>query len=273
MSAAPPQAPPPQALARRRLLAAAWALACHGSFAVAILSMVVGLMSGMRSGLGRLDGVPAWIANALLCLQFPLAHSLLLTRPGRALLARAARGATGAALVPTVFATLAAWQILGAFALWSPSGTVLFAPPPALRAVQLGAFGLSWVFLLKSLFDAGLGLQTGSLGWRALWRGEAPRYPDMPERGAFAACRQPIYLGFSLILWTAPGWTLDRLALALVWSVYCYVGPRLKERRFAERYGERFERYRTRTAYFLPRPSALRPGTAHGGGDRPSIAA
>ena len=79
----------------------------------------------------------------------------------------------------------------------------------------------------------------------------------MPERGTFATCRQPIYLGFSLILWTAPGWTLDRLVLALVWSAYCYLGPRLKERRFAQRYGERFERYRTRTAYFLPRPASL----------------
>lgn len=225
---------------------------------MAIISMGAGLASGMRYGRGHLDGPAAWLANGLLCAQFPLAHSLLLTRRGRRLLARTASGAAGAALAPTVFATVAAWQILAVFVLWSPSGIVLLAPAGGARAALAAAFGLSWVFLLKSLLDAGLGLQTGSIGWRALWRGEAPRFPDMPERGTFAACRQPIYLGFTLLLWTGPGWTLDHLVLALAWTGYCTLGPRLKERRFAERYGGRFASYRGRTPYFLPRLALAR---------------
>jgi protein-S-isoprenylcysteine O-methyltransferase Ste14 len=242
---------------RRRLLALAWAVLCHGSFAVAVSAMALGLGCGMRLGIGRLDGLERWIANGLLCVQFPLAHSWLLTRRGRRLLARAAPGAAGATLVPTVFATLAAWQILATFVLWSPSDVLLFEAHGAARAAFLAAFGLSWVVLLKALSDAGLGLQTGSIGWRALWSGSAPRYPDMPERGLFAACRQPIYLGFALLLWTGPSWTLDHLVLGLAWSAYCFLGPRLKERRFAERYGARFAAYRSATGYFLPRLAPL----------------
>jgi protein-S-isoprenylcysteine O-methyltransferase Ste14 len=236
----------------RRLLAVLWALLCHGSFAVAVSAMALGLASGMRLGLGRLHGPAAWLANGLLCAQFPLAHSYLLSGRGRRWLARTAPGPAGATLAPTVFATLAAWQILSTFVLWSPSGVVLCEPSAATRPAFLAAFGLAWLFLLKALADAGLGLQTGAIGWRALWRGVTPRYPDMPERGLFAACRQPIYLGFALILWTGPVWTLDHLVLALAWSGYCYLGPRLKERRFAERYGARFAAYRQRTSYFVP---------------------
>ena len=48
--------------------------------------------------------------------------------------------------------------------------------------------------------DAGLSLQTGSLGWWALLRNKKPVYPKMPERGLFRLSRQPIYVTFTLTL-------------------------------------------------------------------------
>lgn len=48
----------------------------------------------------------------------------------------------------------------------------------------------------------GLALQTGSLGWVALFRGVKPVYPPMPVTGLFRLTRQPIYVSFTLTLWT-----------------------------------------------------------------------
>jgi protein-S-isoprenylcysteine O-methyltransferase Ste14 len=112
---------------------------------------------------------------------------------------------------------------------------------------------LAWVFLIKALLDAGLELQTGALGWRAVLHGRKPVYPPLPTRGTFRFLRQPVYLGFLLTLWTGPVWTPDHLVIALVWTVYCLVGPRLKERRYHRLFGEAFEEYRLRVPYMLPK--------------------
>jgi protein-S-isoprenylcysteine O-methyltransferase Ste14 len=80
-----------------------------------------------------------------------------------------------------------------------------------------------------------------------------PIFPDMPDQGLFRVIRQPIYVAFALTLWTVPVWTPDQLALAVSYTAYCLLAPRLKERRFAARYGERFERYRARVPYAWPR--------------------
>jgi hypothetical protein len=45
------------------------------------------------------------------------------------------------------------------------------------------------------------------------------------------------------------------LVLALSYTAYCLLAPMLKERRFAIRYGERFQQYRAHIPYFLPRVS------------------
>lgn len=114
-------------------------------------------------------------------------------------------------------------------------------------------FGLAWLWLGKAILDAGPGLQTGAIGGWALSRGRPVRYGGMPERGLFRACRQRIYLGFALVLWTAPVRTPDLLAVALCWTGYCVVGPRHKEARCARLFGERFAAYRELVPYFVPR--------------------
>lgn len=80
-----------------------------------------------------------------------------------------------------------------------------------------------------------------------------PVFPDMPTQGLFRLIRQPISVAFALTLWTPPVWTPDQLALALCLTAYCLLAPRLKERRFAARYGAWFDRYRSDVPYALPR--------------------
>ena len=237
----------------RRRVALMYGLATHALFLVGVGAMILNLHQGMRWSLGPARGSAALVANALLVLQFPLVHSFLLGRRGRALLARLAPGELGTDLVTTTFAGVAALQIALTFLLWSPSGVVWWEPEGPAAAALNGAYAASWLFLGKALYDAGLALQTGWLGWAAAVRGRRPAYVPFPTRGLFRIVRQPVYIGFALTLWTGPVWTPDRLALAVLWTAYCAVGPRLKERRYLDREGEAFRRYQTEVPYMAPR--------------------
>jgi len=62
----------------------------------------------------------------------------------------------------------------------------------------------------------------------------------MPTRGLFRLIRQPIYLAFALTLWTVPTITPGSLAVAVVLTAYCMIGPMFKEARFVRRYGSDF---------------------------------
>lgn len=236
----------------RRRVAWTWGIAAHALFAVAVTSMAWALSHAMHGGLGRLTGAGRWIADGALLLQFPLAHSWLLGRRGTRALARLAPAGAGRALATTTFAMLASLQLLATFWLWSPSGELWRAQGAAGVALSV-AHVLAWAFLITAIHDAGLGLQTGWIGWRAVVESREPEYPPMPERGLFALCRQPIYLGFLLVLCTGPTWSADRLALAGVWGVYCLLAPRLKERRHARIHGRKFDDYRRRVPYMIPR--------------------
>ena len=75
----------------------------------------------------------------------------------------------------------------------------------------------------------------------------------MPTRGMFRFVRQPIYVAFALTLWTVPTITPDGLAVAIVLTGYCLIGPLFKEARFVRLFGAPFLRYRETVPYWLPR--------------------
>jgi protein-S-isoprenylcysteine O-methyltransferase Ste14 len=232
--------------------AVAMALLCSVLFAAAVGSMALALATGLQLGRGGLTGFGAVAVDLLLVLQFPIVHSLLLSASGRPWLARLSPFGHGRVLATSTYTLLASCQLLATFWLWSPSGVVWSSPSGAAIA-RWTLFGLAWVFLQKALWDAGLALQTGAAGWWALLRGRPVNYGDLPTRGLFARCRQPIYFGFAAVLWTAPTWSLDWLALATVWSAYCFFGPRRKEVRWQQVFGARFTAYRATVPYFVPR--------------------
>jgi protein-S-isoprenylcysteine O-methyltransferase Ste14 len=76
--------------------------------------------------------------------------------------------------------------------------------------------------------------------------------------------RQPIYIAFALTLWTPPVWTADQVMLAVLWTAYCVAAPMLKERRFAARYGTRWQQYRERVPYWVPDPRLALAGKGRG---------
>jgi len=236
----------------RVVTAALYGVACHGIFALAGLAMLVGLFTGMQSGFGAVPQPFAWLVNLLLLAQFPLAHSFLLTDPGRKVLGRLAPRAYGTTLATTTYALIASLQLLALFTLWTPSGVILWrAEGPTFWAL-CAAYAASWLLLTKASFDAGPSVQSGALGWVALLRGRKPVYPDMPDTGLFRVVRQPIYVAFALTLWCVPVWTPDQILVATTYTVYCMLAPRLKERRFTRFYGDRFRAYQERVPYWIP---------------------
>ncbi len=235
-----------------KAFAIVYGLASHLTFAVAVGSMAYALATGLQHGLGSLHGGLAVAANAALALQFPLLHSWLLSTHGRNVLRKIAPWG-GGRLATTTYAWIGSLQLLAAFWLWSPTGIVWRDPSEVALLAHALVFACAWLFLVKALWDAGLALQTGAAGWTAVVGAREVRYGGLPERGLFQVCRQPIYLGFALVLLTAPCWTPDWLALCAVWTLYCVVGPRLKERRWLRIYGDRFERYRRAVPYMIPR--------------------
>ena len=195
--------------------------------------MIMEMFFGLSESLGFVNWPWAALTNAFLILQFPLAHSVLLTGPGGRTLARLIPGPHGRTLATTTYAIIASAQLLALFALWTPSGIVWWRAEGAVFWVVTATYSASWLILLKASFDAGAEVQSGALGWMSLLARIRPVFPDMQTQGLFRLIRQPIYVAFALTLWTVPVWTPDQLALAISFTAYCLLAPRLKERRFA----------------------------------------
>jgi ubiquinone biosynthesis O-methyltransferase len=244
---------------KRTSLALVYGGLCHGLFTLAVAIMIYEMFFGMGRSWGALPAPWRWIGNGVLLLQFPIAHSFLLTRRGRALLSSLAPASLGSDLSSTSYVILASVQIILLFWCWSPSGVIWWQAHGPMLLVMAVLYAGGWLLLLKSMFDAGITLQIGSLGWWAVLRNTRPIFPPMPTGGLFRICRQPIYMAFTITLWTVPTWTPDQFALAVVLTSYCLTGPLLKEARFLRLFGREFEDYRTRHPYWLPIPRASGP--------------
>ncbi|SIT89022.1 Protein-S-isoprenylcysteine O-methyltransferase Ste14 [Yoonia rosea] len=242
----------PPAGRKRIAVAFLYGSVCHVIFAAAVMAMITAMFFGMSESLGRVPGTWAILANALLILQFPLMHSLLLSARGRRLLGYLAPAAYSGTLSTTTYAIVASVQLLALFALWTPSGIVWWRAEGAAFYVICAFYMIAWLLLIKASYDAGAEVQSGALGWMSLAQNIKPVFPDMPVTGLFRIIRQPIYVAFALTLWTVPVWTPDQLFLAISLTAYCLAAPRLKERRFAQRYGERFTRYQAKVPYAVP---------------------
>ncbi|MEM8825063.1 MAG: isoprenylcysteine carboxylmethyltransferase family protein [Pseudomonadota bacterium] len=261
--------PPP---GRARIaIAYAYGVVCHAIFGLAVVAMIVAMFFGMSESFGRVPAPWSIWVNALLILQFPLVHSLLLSKRGGGYLARLAPEAYGPTLATTSYAIVASVQLLALFALWTPSGIVWWRAEGAAFWAICAAYAMSWGLLIKASYDAGAEVQSGALGWMSLAGDRRPKFPDMPVTGLFRVIRQPIYVAFALTTWTVPVWTPDQLAVAVALTAYCLAAPVLKERRFAQRYGERFERYRARVPYAVPRLPGVGSRSDHGSLGAPGV--
>ncbi len=214
--------------------------------------MFTTILTGFQFSVGPFEGYEAVAINLLLLIQFPLGHSFFLSNRGMKVLEIFAPKSFAKTLRTTVYATIASIQLILLFTFWNFSGVFIWQieTPASLFMIILNL--LSWALLSISSIQAGYKVQTGSLGWTSVYQGKKPVFPDMPTHGLFSIIRQPIYLSFSLVLWTSPQMSLDLFIVALSYSLYCYFGPMLKERRFQRIYGKRFFEYQQKVPYYLP---------------------
>lgn len=236
----------------RRVLAIGMGTLTHGLFVLGVGAMILQMGFGMTQTFGTMPYPWAVLVNGLLLLQFPLAHSFLLSKRGGRLLPKLIPGVHGGTLATTTYALIASVQLLALFTLWTPSGIVWWRAEGGALWAMLALYGAAWLLLAKTIFDGGIELQSGALGWMSLLGKRKPVFPDMPTRGTFRLIRQPIYVAFALTLWPVPVWTPDQLAVALAYTAYCIAAPHLKERRFAQRYKDRWESYHAKVPYMIP---------------------
>jgi ubiquinone biosynthesis O-methyltransferase len=242
---------------KHRAVAIGYGIACHTFFVIAVGAMIAAMFFGMHSSLGRVPQPWSLIANAVLLAQFPLVHSLLLSPFGAKILKSLAPMSIGGRMASTTYVIVASLQVFLLFAFWTPSGIVWWRAEGVTFWLLTGCYAVAWLLLLKAIWDAGLALQTGFIGWWSIARNRSPVFPPMPTTGLFRLVRQPIYVAFALSLWTVPTWTPDQLAVAVVLSAYCLVGPLFKEARFRQRFGETFHAYALEVPYWTPWPRRL----------------
>ena len=233
-------------------LALFYGFLCHGIFLVAGAVMFFTILTGFQFSIGSFEGISAVVINSLLLVQFPLGHSFFLSNRGMKVLEIFAPKSYAKTLRTTVYATIASIQLILLFSLWNFSGTFVWQIETPANIFMIILNLLSWALLSISSIQAGYKVQTGSLGWTSVYFGKEPVFPDMPTRGLFSIIRQPIYLSFSLVLWTSPEMSLDLFIVALSYSLYCYFGPMLKEKRFQKIYGNRFSKYQQKVPYYVP---------------------
>ena len=233
-----------------RYFALCCGVVCHLSFAVAVFVMAIALFGGMDlcPASRSLAGSALW--DAMLVLQFPVLHSLLLSKRGRGALERFVPGEVGQRLVTTTFVIVASLQLIVLFGAWAPLGVFRWEPSGLVLEIWTGIYAAAWALLAVAMWNAGLGTQMGYLGWWSVWRGRSPRYGSFPQHGLYKVCRHPVYFAMVLVALTGPVWTADHLVVACVFSAYCIVGPWMKDRRYRARFGDEFERYQQSVPFF-----------------------
>jgi protein-S-isoprenylcysteine O-methyltransferase Ste14 len=136
---------------------------------------------------------------------------------------------------------------------WRTTGPVLWdydgAAKIAARAVQaLGLLLATWATLLT-----GAGRMLGLPHLRALENGTQPPSRELIALPPYRWVRQPVNLGFLLMMAAMPEGTPDRLLLAVGFGLWVLVSVPFEERDNEPTFGKAYLQYRGRTPRWIPR--------------------
>jgi protein-S-isoprenylcysteine O-methyltransferase Ste14 len=237
---------------KRWMVAISYGFLCHVLFTISVLAMLVSMFFGMSQSFGKVPHPYSHFANLLLIIQFPLAHSFLLSSVGKKYLLYFSPKNYSLSLAPTVFVVLASIQLFLLFFFWTPTKIIIWQASGTSFFIMCLLYSFSWLLLIWATIDAGVELQSGALGWMSLAQNKAPKFPDLPTFGLFKYIRQPIYVSFALTTWTTPTWTPDQFFIAIIFTFYCVVAPRLKEKRLEKQFGAKFANYKSQVPYMVP---------------------
>lgn len=215
-------------------------IATQGLFLITVWQ----LFAFLKGGLPEQPGSLWW--DVLLAAQFAIPHSGLLLPRTKRWLGRW----VSPAFYGSLFCVVTCVSLLLTFSFWKTSPFVMWeAHGLARELVECGYYG-SWIALFYSLWLSGLGYQTGLTPWWYWLRGKPQPRRGFEVRGAYRVLRHPIYFSFLGLIWFTPKMTLDHAILTGLWTVYIFVGSRLKDERLTLYLGDSYQQYRERIPGF-----------------------
>jgi protein-S-isoprenylcysteine O-methyltransferase Ste14 len=223
--------------------------------AVFVASLLYGAFSYAVRWAGAADG-GGWRAlvwDALIVSVFAAHHSIFAREGMKRRLARSMPDH----LLRSVYVWTASSLFLGICAAWRPVGGELFHATGAgmfiLAAVQLlgvwviaRAVGRLDPLELAGIRQLGIDRRPSRIGTRESAGDVKPATGDqrLTTDGPYGLVRHPLYLGWILIVFGAARLTGDRLAFAVLTTLYLIVAIPWEERSLARSFGDEYVRYR-----------------------------
>ena len=193
---------------------------------------------------GRQFGLPrepaGWrslVVDAALIAGFAAHHSVFAREPAKRLLARA----IPERLLRAVYVWIASLLLVGVGLAWQAVGGSLYRLDGAAGWI-VTAVQASGCWLIARSVRAIHPLELA--GIRPPGRGE-----ELQVRGPYALVRHPLYLGWLLIVFFPAHLTGDRLAFAVLTTVYLVVAIRWEERSLEQVFGASYARYQQRVRW------------------------
>ncbi len=238
----------------KKILFLKYGLAGYASFLVTILYAIgfVGNLwvpKGIDAGAAGPAG-PSILINVLLMALFAIQHTVM---------ARPAFKRIWTKIVPeplerSTFVLFTSAVLLLLFWQWRPMPEVVWEAGNALAAkVLLGVYFAGWAMVFYSSFLIDHFDLFGMRQVALYFQGKA--YSPKPFRtpGLYRYVRNPLMLGFVIMMWSAPMMSQGRLLFALVVTAYIFIGIRFEEKDIGDALGEEYARYRAATPMIFPR--------------------
>lgn len=187
--------------------------------------------------LARVTAFAGWrplAYDAMLFSVFALHHSALARPATKAVLSRVCPDR----LLRSVYVWTASLLLILVCALWRPIGGDLFqvAGPHKVVPLTVQLAGLSLIVLSVRAIDA---LELAGIGRRG-----AGVIDRLHTTGPYRLVRHPLYLGWMLIVFGAAHMTGDRLAFAVITSLYLLIAMRWEERSLERTFGDAYGGYK-----------------------------
>ena len=136
---------------------------------------------------------------------------------------------------------------------WETCGPLLWKHEDLFKVLARVTQAAGLLLTMWALFVSGIGRFLGFTYLNALETGRKAPRPEFVALPPYSWLRQPVKLGFLLLLIGMPAVTLDRLVLGSVMALWFFAASPWGERDSELRFGEGYTDYKERTPRWIPR--------------------
>ncbi len=193
----------------------------------------------------------AWIINTLLMVLFAVQHSVMARTPFKQWLTQfIPAGAERATYV-----LLSGVVMLLMCLFWQPiAGTLWRFESGFLHGLLMAGYIAGWALALVSTFLINhfelMGLQ--QVYFHLKGKPEPPAH--FTDRWLYKMVRHPLQLGVLIGIWVTPLMSFTHFSLALLMTIYIFIGLYFEEKDLAGSLGESYKKYQQRVPMLLPWP-------------------